>query len=311
MLHSMLSSPTRTVEPLPWDWVEIFRSPTQKATNEHALVLQACELPHQVLFTEGSFRLIVPAAQATRARAELFHYDTENVGWPPREETPAIRSRGWIAAAIYSCVLLAIFPMGRLGFLGRDLFAAGALDAARVRSGEVWRAMTALTLHADLSHLAGNIVFGSAFAILAGHQLGAGVAWLSILVAGSLGNLVNAWLQEDGFVSIGASTANFAALGLFAAYEWIRRRSLRFKPLRRLAPLFGAAALLGWLGVPSAGPSHVDVIAHIAGFVVGVLLGILLGRSRLPEAVTPAAQRMMGVACLALLTLAWLAALSV
>jgi membrane associated rhomboid family serine protease len=306
----MLSAPTMTLEPSPWQWVEIFRSPTKKAANEHALVLQARELPHQILFVEGSFLLLVPAAQAARARSELFHYDTENVGWPPREVVPAIHSHGRIAALVYSLVLLALFPMGRFGFLGRDFFTAGALDAERVRGGEVWRAVTALTLHADASHLAGNIVFGSVFAIVAGHQLGAGAAWFAILLAGTLGNLANACLQANGFVSIGASTASFAALGLFAAYEWIRRRTLRFKPMRRLAPLFGAAALLGWLGMPLT-QAQVDVVGHLAGFVAGALLGVLLGRSRLPETLTRRTQRILGAATLAVVALAWAAALAV
>ncbi len=306
------------VEMQPWELVEIFRSSDRKAVNEHALVLQARGLAHQIVQGGGGYHLLVPSGQVEVARAELFRYDEENVGWPPREEAPPVRSRGYVAAAVYAAILCVVFPMGEHGFLGRDILAAGALDAERVRSGELWRPLTALTLHADFAHLAGNLVFGSVFAILAAHELGAGLAWLGILASGALGNLVNAWLQEDGFVSIGASTASFAALGMLGSYEWIRRASLRLRPLRRLAPLFLAAALLGWLGVGGAESDVIvegarrgrtDVVAHVAGFLAGGLAGALIGRSRLPEATPPRAQQRLGLAAVLALALAWTLAL--
>jgi rhomboid protease GluP len=292
-MAGLCSSPSPAVEAQPWELVEIFRSSNRKAVNEHALVLQARGLAHEIVPGGGGYHLLVPSAQAEIARAELFRYDEENVGWPPREEPPPVRSRGYVAAALYAVIASALYPMGEHGFLGRDFLAAGALDAARVRAGELWRPITALTLHADLAHLAGNLVFGSVFAILASHEIGAGLAWLAILVSGALANLVNAWLQQDGFVSIGASTASFAALGMLAAYEWVRRASLRLRPLRRFAPLFLAAALLGWLGMGGAksdiiedvaSRGRTDVVAHVAGFLVGGLTGVILGVSRLPEA---------------------------
>jgi membrane associated rhomboid family serine protease len=299
--------------------VEIFRSPKKKAANEHALVLSARGLAHQVVFLEGNFRLLVPSLQAGAARAELFHYETENEGWPPREVPPPMRSRGLAAALAYALLLLVVYPMGRTGFLGVDLLREGAMDAARVRDGELWRAVTALTLHGDLAHIAGNLCFGALFAILAAHQLGAGLAWAAILAAGALGNLLNALVQRAGFVSIGASTASFAALGLLATYEWVRRATLRQRPLRRLAPLLGAAALLGYLGMggsPSefssdiAVRSRTDVIAHMAGFGMGALFGFALGRSRLPELAQPRHQRGLGLFVLGSVALAWWIAVS-
>ena len=46
--------------------------------------------------------------------------------------------------------------------------------------GEWWRAVTALTLHGGLSHIAGNLVFGVMFAVLASHSLGVGLT--SVLI---------------------------------------------------------------------------------------------------------------------------------
>ncbi len=97
--------------------------------------------------------------------------------------------------------------------------------AGLIREGEWWRAVTALGLHADAVHLAGNMVFGIVFGFLAGELLGWGLAWFGMLLAGALGNALNAFVQAPGHTSIGASTAVFATLGILAAYTWKRRRT--------------------------------------------------------------------------------------
>ena len=73
--------------------------------------------------------------------------------------------------------------------------------------------MTALGLHADSVHLAGNLVFGLVFGFLAGERLGWGLAWFGMLLAGALGNTLNAFVQAPDHTSVGASTAVFATLG--------------------------------------------------------------------------------------------------
>ena len=100
------------------------------------------------------------------------------------------------------------------------------MDAGRVRDGEWWRTLTAMTLHVDAEHLIGNLLFGAAFGLIAGHLLGNGLAWCSIVAAGALGNVVDALLHPAAHTAIGASTAVFATLGLWAAYVWRRRREL-------------------------------------------------------------------------------------
>ena len=44
--------------------------------------------------------------------------------------------------------------------------AAGMVDGAAIRAGEVWRPFTALTLHSDLLHLVSNLFFGALFVSL-------------------------------------------------------------------------------------------------------------------------------------------------
>ena len=125
--------------------------------------------------------------------------------------------------------------------------------------------LTALTLHADGSHLLNNLVFGALRVPSrrgAGH--GAGVAQHS--GGGCRGEGINAWLHPRGHISIGASTGVFSALGLLVALQWKRYDPLRQHRLRRWAPPVIGAILLGYLGTSGA---RTDVLAHVCGIVSG------------------------------------------
>jgi membrane associated rhomboid family serine protease len=104
-----------------------------------------------------------------------------------------------------------------------DWWRAGMSHAGLIQEGEWWRAVTALSLHADTVHLAGNLGFGLVFGFLAGQLLGWGRAWFGMVFAGALGNALNAFVQAPSHASVGASTAVFATLGILAAYSWTRR----------------------------------------------------------------------------------------
>jgi Rhomboid family. len=138
--------------------------------------------------------------------------------------------------------------------------------------------------------------------------LGSGVGWLLVLLAGALGNGANALIQADAFRSIGASTATFAALGLFAAVAWVRGEIRRGRGWRRaLAPLFAGFALVVWTGT---GGENTDVAAHFTGFGAGVLLGALVGRLRRDLLAKPALQLAAGGLALVVPALAWSIALT-
>jgi membrane associated rhomboid family serine protease len=175
-----------------------------------------------------------------------------------------------------------------------------------VRAGEVWRVVTALTLHADVGHLLSNLGFGALYGFFAARLIGPGMAWLAILLGGAFGNLANAWLQAPEHRSIGASTAVFAALGLLAAY------SLRVQMTRgqswayRWGPLIGGIALLGFTGT---GGENTDVTAHGTGFVAGAVLGLGASYLGAPTLARVALQRATATLALALVIGAWVVGL--
>src|SRR2546428_375850 len=69
-----------------------------------------------------------------------------------------------------------------------EWFQHGEADATRMMAGEWWRAVTALTLHADAPHLLGNAVAGALLVTAVCQQLGPGVGlWLVPLAGGRRG----------------------------------------------------------------------------------------------------------------------------
>jgi rhomboid protease GluP len=136
--------------------------------------------------------------------------------------------------------------------------------------------------------------------------LGAGLAWLVILLGGVMGNALNTLLHPTAYTAIGASTAVFAALGLLAALTWSHRAPLWRYGLRRWLPLAAGVMLLAYLGV---GGERTDIGGHFAGFAAGAASGIGLAYAgqRVPQGTS--AQRAFGATALALFALAWLLAL--
>lgn len=312
-----LPQPVTDIHPIS---VEIFRSTSKKPCAERALVLHALGIPHQVVGSTEGFALVVPAEAGERATRELALYSHENVGWPPPRLDAPMHSNGVRGVLVYAITILAFYPIGRSGFLNHDWWSAGRLEAGKVLDGEWWRTITALTLHGSAEHLIGNLVFGGALAVLASHTLGTGLTWMGMVLAGALGNFVNALVQSPHHTSIGASTAVFGCLGLMSSYEWIRRHALHLPRMRRFAPMLGGAVLLGYMGMGGASlealggePTEIgntDVVAHMTGMLVGVVLGFAAGKARLPDRVETLGQRRLAAGAVGLVVVAWIRALA-
>ncbi|MEZ7842542.1 MAG: rhomboid family intramembrane serine protease [Opitutales bacterium] len=180
---------------------------------------------------------------------------------------------GWLSFALYAAVLITCFVwQGRA-----DMVSAGQADSvAMVKGSQWWRAVTALTLHADVVHLVSNLISGLGFAFFVCRFFGAGAGWLLVLLSGIAGNVLNAMVYyPEVHYSIGASTAVFGALGLLTGvgiWAAVLDPDHRLSLPRWLIPVFGGLTLLGLFGV---GDGNVDVAAHISGFACGAVFGAL------------------------------------
>ncbi len=273
----------------------------QECANR-ALVLQAMEIDHAVERDVLVWRVLVPEHEEARAREQLQLYEAENQAARSTIKYTPPRPGAFIGAVIWAYVLLTVFALqGRYGF-GFDWVAAGRVDVAAILEGEWWRAVTALTLHADAAHLFVNIGMGAVFGGLLAREVGVGLAWLLILIGGTGGNLMNVLVQRPWHTAIGASTAVFAALGLLAAYLWTGKRLIRDSWARRWTPVVGAVLLLAWLGT---GGERTDIVAHLTGFLAGFGMGVVLGRVAQQRTAKPMRQWLLGGVSLLSVMLAW------
>jgi rhomboid protease GluP len=266
----MLTEMENRAEP----WIAVATAANEQRAAELGLVLTALGIEHQRMAGGAGWEIWVPAANAAEASGELAEYVDEHkrpVGQRDVDEVDG----GLPGAAVYVAILVIVFVCLHQSLFYLDWFGAGRLEAGGVVRGEWWRAVTALTVHVELDHLGGNLVFGSFFGYFVGRYLGRGVGWLTILTAGTVANVLNAVVQSPAHRSIGASTAVFAALGLLTAYTW-RRGFLRETPWRaRIAPIIAGIGLLAFTG--TAG-ENTDLTAHLFGFIVGFAAGLALAR---------------------------------
>jgi membrane associated rhomboid family serine protease len=260
--------------------------------------------------------LLVHDSDYDRARTNLDRYEEENKDFPPRKTAERSRYGGlpFVAVAFVALALFALVT-GPIAHPNGAWFDRGASVATRVFHGESFRTVTALTLHADGSHVLGNLLSGAVFGRAVEKRFGPGGASLGILAAGTVGNLGNAAFhffrgQEHG--SIGASTAVFGAVGLLATSQLLMGATRASTPAGErhwtdyAAPFVGGVALLGALG---ASPES-DVWAHAFGFLAGLILAIpfaLVARKR--RATSPLAQAVMGLGALGAVAGSWVIAL--
>lgn len=274
--------------------------------DEWALVLAAEGLHPLVRGDRDGFAVTLPAHELERAEHALEAWQRENQRAPrPPERPPLDRHPVGHALVAALALLVAFAVMGPARDADAPWAVRGGADAALVRGGEPWRAVTALTLHADLAHVLGNAVTGALFLAAVFPAFGVGVGVALVLAAGAAGNLANAFLRPGDHASIGASTAVFGAVGILAGFGMSAGRMQR-RGRAAWLPLGAALALLAMIGTEG---ERVDLWAHAFGLAAGLPLGALASAIPVAWLARPAVQAAAGLFAATLLAGAWALAL--
>lgn len=246
------------------------RSKRQAMDWSLVLASQGIETTIDLAPENGGWILLIGVHDSQRAFAALRQYRLENRGW--RWQQPLSWSGltfHW-GAVIWSLCLALIFSLDQ--GQGSDLRAAGTMDSAAVRAGQWWRLLTAVSLHSDLSHLAANLTFGFLLLGLAMARYGASLALLAAFLAGGLGNVFGLVFNAGPYRGVGASGMVMGALGLMTVQSLALWRAHPRAGRLIVSGLMGGTLLFVLLGLDPKS----DVVAHLGGFVGGLLFGGIL-----------------------------------
>ena len=239
--------------------------------EEWELALVAQGLSPSLSRTRDGLVLSVPEEQVERALVGLSAYERENPRELRERDEPA-KPPNLVAGASIAGILLLFFFITVLWQFKVGWFERGSADTDRILLGELWRTVTALSLHANLAHALSNAIALTLFLGALSSILGPGLASALVLLAGAGGNLANALVHGSAHVSVGASTSVFGAVGMLGGLGLARRGHRKVPRRRAWVPVAAALALLAMLGT---GGERVDVLAHLFGFLFGGVLGVL------------------------------------
>jgi membrane associated rhomboid family serine protease len=274
---------------------------SRRQAMDWSLVLVSQGIETVLALNETGWELLVPVHEYEHAMAVIQLYRQENRHWPWQQRL--FKGGLLFDWSSLSWVILLLF-FAWLDFR-YDLKSKGDLSIGAVHHGQWWRIFTAIWLHGDWGHLAGNATVGCLLLGSVLGRFGAGAGLLSSYLAGAIANALECALMGSSRHSLGASGMVMGSLGILASqsfYLW------RFKPYGRRYLLTSVAAGLMLFILFGLAP-ETDVIAHLGGFISGLALGGLLSFSR--EATQkPSLNFIAGLTFIALVVIPWWKALS-
>jgi rhomboid protease GluP len=222
------------------------------------------------------WQLLVRPDELERAQNSIRLYRAENRGWSWRQELPGSDLELHWGAIVFAVFLTLFHSLST--YQVPELVERGLMDNVKVHAGQWWRLFTPIFLHGDLAHLMANITFGIVVLGLSMARFGAGVALLTTYLvlttylAGAVGNMLGLSFYSQPYKGLGASGMMMGALGVITIHSIGLWRDSR-KASRYIMSGIGAGLLLFVLfGVDA---KH-DILAHLGGFVAGLVFGAIL-----------------------------------
>jgi membrane associated rhomboid family serine protease len=251
--------------------LRLYHDLDREKADTFGLVLLTAGIEHEVKSGSDGWDLWVADNAVEAAEKALRSYIDENRAFDAPAESPLRVYRKTWAGLWGGLILLTLYAAVHTNPDMAAIHRTYASSASHILKGEWYRSTTALLLHSDAVHLAGNLAGVGVFATAVCSVTGWGMGWLLILMSGICGNLVNAYFYAYGHRAIGASTAVFGAVGLLCAYQFIKRIRSPGSRYQIWLPLGAGLALLAFLGAST----HTDIMAHLFGLLSGMVLGVI------------------------------------
>ena len=151
-----------------------------------------------------------------------------------------------------------------------------AFSTSNLLRGRVWTLVTALFLHVDLLHLAGNMIFLYAFGNALEKEVGAGKSFLAFFTGGILSLLFGIFFYNPNALLVGASAAIFTITAVVMLVKPLKFSFIFFMPLGLVALIY---IIYNVLAVQTGSEGNVAYVSHVIGFAVGVPLGVMWSKN--------------------------------
>ena len=168
-------------------------------------------------------------------------------------------------------ILACVAVSALLWLSGRDANAEYlAFSTDNLVQGRVWTLVTALFVHADLTHLAGNMLFLYAFGNTLEKEIGAKKTMLAFFVGGVLSFLLGIFFYAPDVYLVGASAAIFTLTAAVLLVKPLKFSFIFLMPLGLVALIY---IVYNVIAVYTGVEGNVAYISHVMGFAVGIPLG--------------------------------------
>lgn len=178
-----------------------------------------------------------------------------------------------VLIAINVIAFFATFILTQGDFTVGNMLDLGALNYYYVRSGEVWRLISAGFLHGGLMHLLFNMytlyVIGTQIENFIGKKKYLIIYFFSMICAGLMSCAISSQT-----VSVGASGAIFGLLGSLVYFGFYYRLYLGSILKNQIIPLIILNLAMGFM------MNGIDNAAHIGGLIAGLFIAMGLGVQR-------------------------------
>jgi len=146
-----------------------------------------------------------------------------------------------------------------------------ACSTANLLNGRAWTLVAALFIHADILHLAGNMIFLYVFGNTLEKEVGTGKTLSAFFVGGILSFLLGVFFYAPSDFLIGASAAIFTLTAVVLLVKPLKFSFIFLMPLGLVAIIY---LIYNILAVQSGAEGNIAYVSHVIGFAIGIPLGI-------------------------------------
>ncbi len=197
---------------------------------------------------------------------------------PQAKTRKAVRTKNWpwvtiilIAINVIAYIILGL--NGNVESAEYMLSKGAAYGPAIFEHYEIWRLITCMFMHFGFMHLASNMIYLGIIGTTIENQIGHFKFALLYMLSGFAASVVSTaiyYFSEDYIVSAGASGAIYGLIGV-VVYLTFKNRGR----MSRSNMWFRVIMVLLFIFVSNFLDESVDAVAHIVGFVFGLILALL------------------------------------